>query len=314
MSLNSNESNPHLQPDQLQAAQTQYRELCWRLAFLRTMGPEPEPEPTTDQIMDWYKRVPDRPKPLSYNQAENEPKTINQHFSHLFPDQTAQFGQAFLEVGQRDSAGQIQATPVCINHDVFAASLSDPGLGLDVVYFEPDMQFYYSEPFLNIYKPVSAEKLQGLYRGLLMRSANLQKTTNAKLNIWAEFRSDKNARLVIQRTKSILAVDSSFFSATSPHTRIRGIELHERVARRFVDELLVCERGQIMLLTDAFSTFCNLLKEHSLEPVKRADFKALVVPMIKQQFDVCLRNDLRIDERQGVRGWKNLRLSQTVPA
>lgn len=69
----------------------------------------------------------------------------------------------------------------------------------------------------------------------------------------------------------------------------------------------------MLLLTDAFSKFCNLLKEHSLEPVKRAEFKQMVVPMIKQQFDACLRNDLRIDERQGVRGWKNLRLNQTGP-
>ena len=183
-----------------------------------------------------------------------------------------------------------------------------------MVYFEPDMQFYYLEHFLTIYKPVSSEKLQGLYRGLLLRSAAILKSINAKLNIWAEFRSDKNARLVVQRAKSVLAADSSFFSATSQHTRIKGIELHERVARKFVEELLVCEPGQIMLLTDAFSTFCNLLKQNSLEPVKRADFKNMVVPLIKDQFDVCLRNDLRIDERQGVRGWKNLRmLNQTVP-
>jgi hypothetical protein len=51
-----------------------------------------------------------------------------------------------------------------------------------VVYFEPDMQFYYLEPFLTIYKPVSSERLQGLYRGLLLRSAAILKNTNAKLN------------------------------------------------------------------------------------------------------------------------------------
>jgi len=37
----------------------------------------------------------------------------------------------------------------------------------------------------------------------------------------------------------------------------------------------------------------------------------MVIPMIKRQFDVCLRNDFKIDERQRVRGWKNLRLNRT---
>ena len=31
---------------------------------------------------------------------------------------------------------------------------------------------------------------------------------------------------------------------------------------------------------------------------------AMVGPLISEQFDVALRNDL-VDERQGVRGWKN---------
>jgi len=66
------------------------------------------------------------------------------------------------------------------------------------------------------------------------------------------------------------------------------------------------------MLQDAFATFCNLLKEQSLEPVNRSGFKTMVVPLIKEQFDVCLRNDLVVDGRQGVRGWKNVKLIQTV--
>jgi hypothetical protein len=36
------------------------------------------------------------------------------------------------------------------------------------------------------------------------------------------------------------------------------------------------------------------------------------VPMIRDQFNVALRNHLVVDCRQGVRGWKNLRI-QTRP-
>jgi hypothetical protein len=47
-----------------------------------------------------------------------------------------------------------------------------------------------------------------------------------------------------------------------------------------------------------------------LEPIQRSEFREMMLPLIREQFDVCLRNELRIDERQGVRGWKDLKLSQ----
>jgi hypothetical protein len=76
-----------------------------------------------------------------------------------------------------------------------------------------------------------------------------------KLNLFHEFRSDKTSKAVVQRAKSILAADSSFFSATSPHQRIRGIELHERIARKFVDELMTASPGNVLLLADAYASF-----------------------------------------------------------
>jgi hypothetical protein len=307
MSIEQNQPFP-------EPVQSKYEELVWRLGFLATKGPEPDQEPTNDQILDWYKRLPAHPIPLSYTLPGNEPKTLNQHFSQLFPTQTSQFGPACLEVAQGDNAGQFQTTPLCLNHDAFGSFLSDPGLGLDVVYYEVEMQFYYYEPFLNVYKPVSSEKLQNLYRGLLMRSANILKNTNAKLNIWAEFRSDKNARLVVLRAKSLLAADSSFFSPTSPHSRIKGQELIERVARVFVDQLLAREPGQILRLHEAYTTFLGLLRERNLPAIKRAEFKNVVGPLIREQFNVALRNDLPALNGEGLRGWKNVRLVQFVPA
>ena len=126
--------------------------------------------------------------------------------------------------------------------------------------------------------------------------------------LFLEFRSDQTTKAIIQRAKSILAADQEFFSATSPHQRIRGNELHERLARRFVEDLLTSEPGQILMLHDAYTTFCSMLKQHELAPLKRSDFKAMVVPMIRDEFNVALRNDLVVDERSGVRGWKNVKM------
>jgi len=168
---------------------------------------------------------------------------------------------------------------------------------------------------LNLYsncKPTSPEKLQSLYCGLLIRSAQELNNDTSKLNLFHEFRSDKIAKQVTNRAKSILAADSSFFSATSSHQRIRGIELHERLARKFVDELLSAESGHILMLHDAYHAFCNLLKQRELEPLKRSVFKAMVVPLIREQFNVALRNDLP-GVGSGVRGWKGVKLLQTLP-
>ena len=277
-------------------ANTKYRELAWRLGFLRTFSAEPESEPTQDQILTWYKRLP-----VQFNAQNEERIGLNGYFEELFPEQTKQHGPAVLEIVVNDSA-----RPLTINHQFFAASLSDPGLGLTVVYFEAEMMFYYFEPFQSVFKPVDNLKLQCLYRGLILRSASILKDVGAKLNIWTEFRSDKTARTVINLAKSVLCADQSYFSATSPNQRIRGQELQERVARRFVESLLTAEPGKVLLLADAYSVFLRLAKQQNLEPVKRSDFKAMVVPIVQEQFGVRLRNDLRIDERSGVRGWKNV--------
>jgi hypothetical protein len=169
------------------------------------------------------------------------------------------------------------------------------------------MQFFFKD-WDNIYKPTCPEKLANLYRALIMKCAQEMPAQVHKLNLFHEFRSDKVSRAVVQRAKSVLAADSSFFSPTSPHTRIRGVELLERVARVFVDDLLTKEPGTILKLQDAFTIFRGLLKQRSLPDIKRSEFKAVVGPLIREEFDVALRNDL--GEDTNLRGWKNVRLLQ----
>ena len=251
------------------------------------------------------------------NQFTLRPKPITAAiwFGERFPE-ALQFGVPFIELRESTFDGFDRVTPITINLDFMAKMLGgDPKLGHSVVYFEPEMQFYYKEPSLNLYKPTSPEKLQNYFRAMLMRCAQELPDENNKLNLCVEFRSDKNAKAVVQRAKSVLAADASFFSATSPHSRIRGVELHERIARKFVEGLVEAESGQVVLLADAYVAFLKLVKEQNLQPIRRSEFKAMVGPMIQEQFGVCLRNDLKIDERQGVRGWKGMCLaSQTVPA
>jgi hypothetical protein len=251
-------------------------------------------------------------KPFNAFDEPQKPKTPNELFGQRYKRQVERFGSPFLELVEPLDAYSVQVLPITINIDFFAAVLGGRAdLGHSVVYFEPDMLFYYLDTD-DVYKATTADKLANQYRALLMKCCQDMPANVHKLNLVHEWRSDNVAKQVVNRAKSILAADSSFFSATSNKQRIRGIELHERLARRFVDELLTSEPGQILKLQDAYTTFCSILKKQELNQLKRSDFKAIVTPLIRDQFNIGFRNDLVVDGRAGTRGWKNMRL-QAMP-
>jgi hypothetical protein len=66
-------------------------------------------------------------------------------------------------------------------------------------------------------------------------------------------------------------------------------------------------------LHEAYATFLSFLKQRDLPSIKRAAFKNVVAPLIREQFSVALRNDLPGLDGSGVRGWKNVRLVQSAP-
>jgi hypothetical protein len=266
-----------------------------------------EPALTRPQNLKLYE--PDR---FHYDQQPAHPKTPNEWFGHKYPEQTEMYGSPFLELHEPLDQFSVQVLPIVINTDFFAGMLGGRcDLGHHTIYYEPEMQWYFKDSD-NIYKPTSPEKLANLYRALMLKCAEEMPANVHKLNLFHEFRSDKTAKSVVQRAKSILAADSSFFSATSSHQRIRGIEIMERVARKYVYEWLSAEPGQILRLTDAYAVFRGLLKQRELPDIKRSDFKAVVGPLIREQFNVALRNDLP-GVGSGVRGWKGVKLLQTLP-
>src|SRR5665213_1592566 len=82
-----------------------------------------------------------------------QPKTPSEWFCQKFPEQAKQFGFPFLEMRETSCDGFSAVTPIAPNLDFFAAMLGgDKKLCESVVYFEPEMQFYYFEPVLQLYK------------------------------------------------------------------------------------------------------------------------------------------------------------------
>jgi hypothetical protein len=86
----------------------------------------------------------------------------------------------------------------------------------------------------------------------------------------------------------------------------------DTVAQVFVEQI---ERdpGQILTLKCAYDLFCNFLKQKNMPVLSRSEVKVMLGELIREQFDLGLRNDL-ISEASQVQqcGWKGLRLGEVA--
>src|ERR1017187_309892 len=97
---------------------------------------------------------------IDYN-TPPKPRTPSEWFALRFPDAVSRYGCPFLEIRQSSTDGFVRITPISINTDFFAGMLGgNVKFGHSVIYYEPEMMFYYREPIQQLYKPTTAEKLQ----------------------------------------------------------------------------------------------------------------------------------------------------------
>lgn len=237
--------------------------------------------------------------------------TASQWFLFHFPD-SAKFGAPFLEKQVSTIDGFSSTSPLYPNLDYMASVLGgDKRLSHSVVYWPAECRFYYFDPIDNIYHPTTDQKMGDLMRGLFARCASeVIKDVNI-YHIFTTFRNDTIIKSVVERAKSILMASEDYFSATSPFERVNGIELHERLARAFVEHMLEPRPQQIMLIALAYESFARLIKEKEMLPIKRSQFKELMKPLVRERFNTSLRNDLVVDGRY-MQGWKDLALNTDV--
>ena len=270
------------------------------------------PEIIHDQISTarlQLKKWEPEPWPMTDHAVERKPTTPSEWFSKMFPVQGKIHGCPFIEMAEDIADGLKKINPLAPNLDFLAAILGgDERMGHKVIYLEGEMQWYYLDQPGNIFKPTTPEKLGSLLRALLIRCAEELPDSVHKLNLFLEFRSDKTIRAVIHRAKSILAADHTFFSPESKHARLKGVEVHERLAKVFVEQVLERQQGEVLTLTSAYLVFTEFLKQKSMLPVKRSIFKGMFAPLIRDAFDLGLRNDV-IDQATNhqTAGWKGLR-------
>ena len=286
--------------DQLNAAHVAYAELNWRLAFLRVLSSKAEPAPTDADLLKWQAQCP--PKLIQHELRLVS--TPNEFFQAKFPDHVKQFGPAFLEV-RESGADFSRITPVTLNVDVWASCLSDNSMGMSVVYFQPELEWYYLEPIAKLYKPTTPERLACLYRGLMMRCFLEVRDTN-KFALFHQFRDDPTSKAVVNRAKSIFSVEQDFFAPDSLNIRQQGSEWPERVALVLIESMLERKEGAVLTLTRAYNLFTALSIQREIQPIKKATFKNMMKDLMKQEFGICLRNDVPDENDRQQTGWKGV--------
>ena len=159
--------NPYLKRlDELEKARKLWQESEWRLNFLRTQTGTPPPEPTEQEILQWYQQYPTehdfqpevaKPSlqlkklepdlwPLSEYAVNLTTTTPSEWFSEKFPEQAKIHGCPFIESVEDVGDGLKKINPLAPNIDFLAAILGgDEKMGHKVIYFESEMQFYYRD-------------------------------------------------------------------------------------------------------------------------------------------------------------------------
>lgn len=241
-----------------------------------------------------------------FGEPLTEIATASQWFLAKFPAVAKIWGAPFMENRMMTVDGFTSSTPIAPNPSFMAAVLGyDDFFPNSVVYYSGDSQFYYYEPNDQQYHACPDQKLGDLMRAYFQRCAlDLQREVNV-FPLFHTFCQDQIINTIIDRAKTILRCSDDYFSVDSLCSRVNGIELHERLARVFVEKWLEARPGEIVLVGAAYETFARIVKEKDLVPIKRSVFKEMMKPIVRERFGTCLRNDLILNERY-CQGWKDL--------
>lgn len=247
-------------------------------------------------------------------QAPNVPLTEpNKWFADRFPEQTSNFGSAFLEAKISNILTDLYI-PVFLNDDFFAAAIGgDRRLGHQIVYAEHEDVFYFFDYGVNAFCPVSEAKLKILASNLLIRCAQDSRQYVEVENLVVSFRKEAALENIVQKAKAILEVDRAFFEGKDGKRRFihgKHIEPTEELPHElFVKKAIVRSPESRLTVATAFSRYHEFCRENCTKPLTRGEFKDIVTEAIREMFNLGLRHDIVGDNGKQTHGWDGLACS-----
>jgi hypothetical protein len=239
---------------------------------------------------------------------EPEVKTPSQWFSKRWPQQAEEFGTPFLEAVYLDNDLEKHVNPISMNEIFFASILAgDENMGHKVVFYTPDKEFYFKDPREGgIFKATTEPKLKTVLSLYLLKCAEELEDSTPKFNLFVRFRKDDELQAVINKARSLLAVDKSFFGADSPNIRTGGREEGLKVAKAFINLAVELNPQKSLTVTDSYTAFREFCVKNGLLLVERRHFQDLVGEIITEQYGLGLRNDILNASGRHQRGWRGI--------
>jgi hypothetical protein len=243
---------------------------------------------------------------------EPEVKTPSEWFSKRWQQQAEDYGTPFLETVYLDGDLEKHVNPIALN-DIFFASIlaGNQELGHQVVFYTPDEEFYFKDPREGgIFKATTEPKLKTLLSLYLLNCAEELRDSTGKFNLFVRFRKDDELQAVVNKARSLLAVDKSFFGADSPNIRTGGVEERAKVAKMFIKLAVELNPEKSLTVTDSYTAFREFCVENGLMLVERRHFQDLVGEIITGQYGLGLRNDILNSSGRHQRGWRGIGMRQ----
>jgi hypothetical protein len=248
------------------------------------------------------------------NKDNDEPKmlTPSNWFNKEFPGAAQTYGAGFLE-RYHEQGGVKWLKPTHLIDDAWAAALEgDRDLGLWVVYFPPEDQFYFYDYRPDAFCPVSEERLELVLSNHLIRCAE-QCAPNVDVRpLVDDFREHRWLKKVVTKAKLILAVEQDFFEGATGQRRFkdgRYVELDTKPTfRLFAENALTLEPGAGLPVNRAYEYYKEICKSRRIHPSEMREFRETMAPIIHDIYRKGIRNDIADEKGKQQQGWADLGL------
>lgn len=252
-------------------------------------------------------RGPDPKESFCYGPPTHPPATPGEWFARRYPAVVEQWGAPILEAVVADGQDNKLVRPIELNDNFFAAIISDTRLGHSVVFYQPEQQWFFYDPADQLYHPTTEEKLIALLSALLARCAEEMPRNVDLIQLFCRFREEDKLKAVVKRARAVHAAESSFFDNESANRRAGGVESFSDLARGFVRATVKRQPNQLLSEGECFQHFNEYCRNNaSTAEVTRRQFKQLIAEVIREEFAVGFRKDLKDGEGRYLRGWKGL--------
>jgi len=241
----------------------------------------------------------------SKNEEASDP---NVWFASRFPEQTEQYGPAFMEGTWQDEDGLRHFIPAYLNEDFFSAILGgDKRLGHQVVYQAQEECWYFYDYRVDAFCTTTDQKLQLLLSNYLIRCSQACGALVDVSNLVVAFRKPEALAKIIDKAKAVLQADRCFFEGKYGHRRfIDGKYIDPRdppAHEQFIKHAIVPEPSGTITLTDCYHKYFGYCRQNGTPPPTRVEFQAVVAAAIRSAFNIGLRHDVPGPNGKQANGW-----------